>query len=106
MREAARRGQGVATLGRAFRYNGRREVVDAACVAVGRDPATLARSVGILVELPDVPPYPAGFPAWNYPPIRGSAEELAEHFRAFALGLHEPPGLGRPAYGRRARTPG
>ena len=47
------------------------EKIDAACSAAGRDPATLARTVGVWVDLP-------GFPqrsSWNA--LRGSPEELA-----------------------------
>jgi hypothetical protein len=58
--------------------------VDAACVEVGRDPATLARSVGLLIEIPGAAPYSPGYPGWERPPHSGSAEELAELFRAFA----------------------
>jgi hypothetical protein len=61
-----------------------RDRINTACVVACRDPATLARSAGVLVELPDVTPYPSGFPAWNYPPLRGTTEQLAEHFHAFA----------------------
>lgn len=63
-------------------------LVDAACREVGRDPETLGRSVGVLVELPGAPPYPPNFPAWNPGQggrlISGTAEEIAETFRAFA----------------------
>jgi alkanesulfonate monooxygenase SsuD/methylene tetrahydromethanopterin reductase-like flavin-dependent oxidoreductase (luciferase family) len=67
--------------------------VDAACTAVGRDPTTLARSVGLLVELPGAVPYPLGYPAWNLGQggqvLTGTTEELAETFRGFAaLGVN------------------
>jgi hypothetical protein len=62
--------------------------VDAACREVGRDPTTLARSVGLLVELPGTRPYPPDYPAQDPGPggklISGTAEELADTFRAFA----------------------
>jgi alkanesulfonate monooxygenase SsuD/methylene tetrahydromethanopterin reductase-like flavin-dependent oxidoreductase (luciferase family) len=60
-----------------------RPAVDAACADVGRDPATLVRSAGLQVELPGASPYPPGYTNWGTP-LTGSAEELAEQFRAFA----------------------
>ena len=54
--------------------------VDAACAAVGRDPATLSRTASVLVGLPGHGPI-CGVAA---PPLTGSAEELAEEFRAYA----------------------
>jgi alkanesulfonate monooxygenase SsuD/methylene tetrahydromethanopterin reductase-like flavin-dependent oxidoreductase (luciferase family) len=56
-----------------------RAVVDAACVKVGRDPATLARTVCVLVELPGATGTP--FPQ---PPLRGPAEEIARELQAYA----------------------
>jgi probable F420-dependent oxidoreductase len=61
-----------------------RAAMDAACVAEGRDPSTLARSAGLRVAIPGFAPYPPGFPAWGDATVTGSAEELAEQFRAFA----------------------
>jgi alkanesulfonate monooxygenase SsuD/methylene tetrahydromethanopterin reductase-like flavin-dependent oxidoreductase (luciferase family) len=65
-----------------------RKAVDAACAAEGRDPSTLGRSLGVLVDLPGSPPMPTGQPAWNPGPggrlLTGSPAELAETFRAFA----------------------
>jgi hypothetical protein len=47
--------------------------------------AALARSAGLLVEIPGSAPYPPGYPGLSSrPPLPGSAEVLAEHFRAFA----------------------
>ena len=60
-----------------------RAAVDAACVAEGRDPATLARSAGVLVELPGAAPYPPGYPAQVVPPITGTPADLAEQFREY-----------------------
>ena len=52
--------------------------VDAACAAVGRDPATLGRTAGVLVDLPIAP----GREGWDA--LTGSSEELAEGLRAYA----------------------
>ena len=52
--------------------------LDAACDAVGRDPATLARSAGVFVDLPLAP----GREGWGA--LAGSPEELAEGLRAYA----------------------
>lgn len=64
-----------------------RTAVDAACAAEGRDPSTLGRSLGILVDLPGSPPT-AGRAGWNPGPggqlLTGSPAEMAETFRAFA----------------------
>jgi probable F420-dependent oxidoreductase len=57
-----------------------RSMVDAACVEVGREPATLVRTAGIMVDLP-------GYPARDVPtspPLAGSPEEVAEGLRAHA----------------------
>ena len=56
-----------------------REAVDAACVKIGRDPATLARSAYVLVDLTNFGWYPD-----RLAPLTGSPEELAESFLAFA----------------------
>lgn len=56
-----------------------REAVDAVCREVGRDPATLGRTVAVQVDFtnrPDRPPHP------NV--IAGTPEEVAAVFRAFA----------------------
>jgi alkanesulfonate monooxygenase SsuD/methylene tetrahydromethanopterin reductase-like flavin-dependent oxidoreductase (luciferase family) len=54
--------------------------VDRACAAVGRDPATLARTTAVYVRFPDAtePPIP------RHCPIMGTPEEIAEQLRAFA----------------------
>jgi alkanesulfonate monooxygenase SsuD/methylene tetrahydromethanopterin reductase-like flavin-dependent oxidoreductase (luciferase family) len=54
-----------------------REAVDAACLAVGRDPATLERTLAIGVAL-------GGREIWDADPVRGSPEQVAEGLRAFA----------------------
>jgi probable F420-dependent oxidoreductase len=62
-----------------------REKVDQACRAAGRDPATLARTVAVFVDMapgrPASPPLPAH---WTFPPLSGDAERLAEELRAYA----------------------
>jgi probable F420-dependent oxidoreductase len=56
------------------------KAVDAACVAVGRDPQTLERTASVLVGLP------AHGPIYGVAaePLSGSPEELAAEFRAYA----------------------
>jgi probable F420-dependent oxidoreductase len=51
--------------------------VNAACVEVGRDPATLTRTVGVWVELPDQPSR-----GWNA--VTGTSEEIAAGLRRYA----------------------
>lgn len=59
--------------------------LDAACVAVGRDPATLGRTVNLLVTLP-LPGMTAVPPEDS--PVQGSPEEIAAAFLGFAeLGI-------------------
>jgi alkanesulfonate monooxygenase SsuD/methylene tetrahydromethanopterin reductase-like flavin-dependent oxidoreductase (luciferase family) len=53
--------------------------VDAACREVGRDPATLERTAGVLVETAPHPPS-----VFEEPPLAGTPEELAEGLRAYA----------------------
>ena len=62
-----------------------RERIDAACEAEGRDPATLGRTVSILVRVPErhanlVSSSPTG----SGEPLTGSPEEIAEALRGFA----------------------
>lgn len=61
-----------------------RERVDAACAAVGRDPATLERTVAVLVKLDRGEPAVRGAGQEPVEPLGGSAQELAEHLRRFA----------------------
>ena len=57
------------------------KAVDEACADVGRDPASLGRSIGVVVEPTDE----SGAEAADMGvPIRGSAAEIADTFRAFA----------------------
>ncbi len=63
--------------------------VDAACVEVGRDPSTLARTVTAMVDLPgfaDVPrvPWLTRFRARDEPPLSGSPAEVAAALRDLA----------------------
>ncbi len=52
--------------------------VDAACVEVGRDPATLERTAAVLIDLPIAP----GREGWDA--LTGSPEELADGLRSYA----------------------
>ena len=61
-----------------------RQKVDAACAEVGRDPATLARTVAVLVQVEGDDVARRGGPQEKAPPLRGSPEELADQLRAFA----------------------
>jgi alkanesulfonate monooxygenase SsuD/methylene tetrahydromethanopterin reductase-like flavin-dependent oxidoreductase (luciferase family) len=53
--------------------------IEAACVEAGRDPASIGKSAGIVVEPTSV----TGSEAVLGTPVRGSAEEIADAFRAF-----------------------
>jgi alkanesulfonate monooxygenase SsuD/methylene tetrahydromethanopterin reductase-like flavin-dependent oxidoreductase (luciferase family) len=57
-----------------------RDAVDAACADVGRDPASLERTLGVLVWFSGV----ANPHIESAEPIRGSIEEIAARFWAFA----------------------
>jgi probable F420-dependent oxidoreductase len=61
-----------------------RDKVDAACADVGRDPATLERTVAVLVQVGEGDVPRRGGPPEAASPIRGSAEEVAGVLRAFA----------------------
>jgi alkanesulfonate monooxygenase SsuD/methylene tetrahydromethanopterin reductase-like flavin-dependent oxidoreductase (luciferase family) len=56
--------------------------VDAACAEVGRDPTTLTRTAGIMVNLPGYPAHPGLDP--TSPPLTGSPDDIAETLRAHA----------------------
>ncbi|HEY3524160.1 MAG TPA: LLM class flavin-dependent oxidoreductase [Candidatus Limnocylindrales bacterium] len=60
----------------------RLEALEAACAEVGRDPATIGRSAGIVVE----PTAVTGAAAVIGEPIRGSATEIADALLAFRAG--------------------
>jgi alkanesulfonate monooxygenase SsuD/methylene tetrahydromethanopterin reductase-like flavin-dependent oxidoreductase (luciferase family) len=53
--------------------------IEAACVEAGRDPASIGKSAGIVVE----PTSFTGSEAVLGTPVRGSAEEIADAFREF-----------------------
>jgi probable F420-dependent oxidoreductase len=61
-----------------------REAVDAACTDVGRDPATLQRTVAVLVQVETGEPARRGGQQEKAPPIRGSDQDIADILRAFA----------------------
>ena len=56
--------------------------LEAACLEVGRDPASIGRSAGIIVE----PTVVTGAAEALAIPLRGSAEEIADGLRAFRAG--------------------
>jgi probable F420-dependent oxidoreductase len=61
-----------------------RAKVDAACTAVGRDPATLERTVAVLIKLPGGPDRLSDIPfKRDVVPLAGSPDELTEELRAF-----------------------
>jgi alkanesulfonate monooxygenase SsuD/methylene tetrahydromethanopterin reductase-like flavin-dependent oxidoreductase (luciferase family) len=72
-----------------------RERVDAACIAEGRDPATLARTTTVMVDLPGFEgspraPWVSAFRARDEPPLAGSPVEIAAALRRMAAaGLFE-----------------
>jgi len=59
------------------------EAVDAACVAIGRDPTTLERSVGVVADLTGGGVWPLIYTAGS-PLLSGSPEAMAEALRAYA----------------------
>ena len=60
-----------------------RAAVDAACIEIGRDPATLGRTIGVMVDQrPEAEWEPDGESPIQ--PIRGTAEEIAATLKAFA----------------------
>lgn len=66
-----------------------REAVDTACLQVGRDPATLARTVSVLIDLPgseggSTPGWVRRFRAFYAPPVTGSSEELVALLQTLA----------------------
>ena len=63
-------------------FGPRLEALEAMCVEVGRDPATIGRSAGILVE----PTAVTGAAEALAVPLRGSAEEIADGIRTFRDG--------------------
>ncbi|MHB8674070.1 MAG: LLM class flavin-dependent oxidoreductase [Candidatus Limnocylindrales bacterium] len=63
-------------------FGPRLAALEAACLGVGRDPATIGKSAGIVVEPTSVTGSAEVFGA----PVRGSAEEIADCLRAFRAG--------------------
>jgi alkanesulfonate monooxygenase SsuD/methylene tetrahydromethanopterin reductase-like flavin-dependent oxidoreductase (luciferase family) len=70
-----------------------RELVDTACRDVGRDPVTLERTAGLLIDLPERDPLRSGRASVSGatepttkpdPPATGTPEELAELLRGYA----------------------
>jgi len=62
-----------------------REKVDAACLAAGRDPATLGRTAAILAEVPGVPArLVSTAPDGGGRSLSGTPEEMAAALRGFA----------------------
>jgi alkanesulfonate monooxygenase SsuD/methylene tetrahydromethanopterin reductase-like flavin-dependent oxidoreductase (luciferase family) len=61
-----------------------RTQVDQACAAAGRDPATLDRTVAVLVQVGEGELLRRSGRYETPPPLRGSAEELAAELRRFA----------------------
>ena len=56
--------------------------MEAACVEVGRDPPTIDKSAGIVIELTAI----TGAAEVLAAPLRGSAEEIADGLRSFRTG--------------------
>lgn len=63
-------------------FGPRLAALEAACLEVGRDPATIGRSAGIVVE----PTAVTGAADVLAVPVHGSAEEIADGLRAFRAG--------------------
>ncbi len=63
-------------------FGPRLAALEAACVELGRDPASIGRSAGIIVEPTEI----SGAASALARPIRGSGEAIADGLRAFATG--------------------
>jgi alkanesulfonate monooxygenase SsuD/methylene tetrahydromethanopterin reductase-like flavin-dependent oxidoreductase (luciferase family) len=59
------------------------EAVDAACEKEGRDPATLARTIGIAIDQREASLVGTGMAPGSIP-MSGTPEDLAEHLTRFA----------------------
>jgi alkanesulfonate monooxygenase SsuD/methylene tetrahydromethanopterin reductase-like flavin-dependent oxidoreductase (luciferase family) len=62
-------------------FGPRLAALKAACEAIGRDPATIGKSAGIIVEPTSV----TGSESVLGTPVRGSAEQIADALRAFGI---------------------
>jgi probable F420-dependent oxidoreductase len=60
------------------------DLVDAACLEVGRDPATLERTASIMVDMNGRREIPASMGPDRAQPLTGTPEEIADAIRAFA----------------------
>jgi alkanesulfonate monooxygenase SsuD/methylene tetrahydromethanopterin reductase-like flavin-dependent oxidoreductase (luciferase family) len=61
-----------------------REKVDAACIAAGRKPSDVGRTVAVLVRLPGAVGRREVDPTEQATPLEGSTDEMAEALRAYA----------------------
>jgi alkanesulfonate monooxygenase SsuD/methylene tetrahydromethanopterin reductase-like flavin-dependent oxidoreductase (luciferase family) len=71
------------------RLKGPLAALDAACVSIGRDPASIVRSAGIMVAFTDAP-FLVGAADWAAGALRGTLDEIADGLLAFGregLGL-------------------
>ena len=59
-------------------------IVDAACVAVGRDPATLGRTAAVLLHVIPEAPSLKTVEFGDAPALTGTSDELAAALRAYA----------------------
>jgi alkanesulfonate monooxygenase SsuD/methylene tetrahydromethanopterin reductase-like flavin-dependent oxidoreductase (luciferase family) len=59
-----------------------RKAVDQACLKIGRDPATLVRTIGLSVDQRPASEQGTGM-ATGAKPMTGTVEEIADHLRAF-----------------------
>jgi alkanesulfonate monooxygenase SsuD/methylene tetrahydromethanopterin reductase-like flavin-dependent oxidoreductase (luciferase family) len=68
----------------ADRYAPLREQVDAACLAARRDPASLERTIAVLIDYTDGRGIPTSFNPARLPPLSGSPAEIAGSLRELA----------------------
>jgi len=61
-----------------------RAKVDAACAEAGRKPGDVARTVAVLVRLPEATGRREDDPAGQVPPLEGTPEAIADGLRAYA----------------------